>query len=214
MSVRREIDIGRLSKAVERPGIDPRVWLEQAEVVEVGVDLQQGVFVDCKRLLDKTVYTARLGADYAGDGFGTLRAPKKGDVVLVAVPRGDRGACPVVIARLFCGSIKPPPEFGDGDPSADPVTVVEPGRTLKVVAKQGASVSLTVMGGAEVKVSSDGPVTVKAPMINLGSAAGVVARYNDTVKIEPGNPAGPVQGVMTLVTGTAEVPPQPSKVKA
>ena len=57
------------------------------------------------------------------------------------------------------------------------------------------------------------PVKTKidADAINLGKAAGVVIREGDTVSIAG---VGPASGIISITSGTAETPPNKSKVKA
>lgn len=61
---------------------------------------------------------------------------------------------------------------------------------------------LRLTGGTPTAIKLD------ADAVNLGAAAGVVPRFGDTVTV------GVATGVLTLVSGTAETPAAPSKVKA
>lgn len=103
------IDIGRLSAAVSRPGIDPRVWCSLAEAVgESVVDPEYGEFVDVQLLPTGEQFTARVPAPYAGDGFG-LHAGRihAHDELVVLVPLGDPAEGAVVVARLWNAADKP-----------------------------------------------------------------------------------------------------------
>jgi hypothetical protein len=195
--VRKSVDIGRLSDAVSRPGIDPRVWLTFARVEEVGFDSEQGVFADVAVLPEGDKETCLIASSYAGSGFGTFVPPKVGDIVLVAVPGGDPGSGPVIIARIFSGTAPPPSQFQDSsgepeDATTDPTTVVEPQRTLKVVANDGANVRLEISGSGKVQVAATGSaqievtgestIIVNSPDVRLGATAGTgVARVGDIV---------------------------------
>jgi microcystin-dependent protein len=212
--VRSSIDVGRLGKSVSRPGIDPRLWLTLAIIEDVAYDPEEGMFADVQFLPDGDYETCLIGSDYAGDGYGTFTPPKVGDLVLVAVPSGDVGIGPIVVARLFSGEAPPPPEFqneagsDETDAATGPTTVVEPAQVLKIVAKEGATirfevdgsgkVEIAATGAAQVEVTGENAVTINSPDVRLGDTAGNgIARIGDLVigatpamQVGPGPAAG------------------------
>lgn len=128
------IDFARMSQALMRPGIDPRVWVSYAvltdePVVDV-VDGQQGVFCDIVLLPMNMTATARVGAAYAGNGFGLYTPLHKDDEVVVIAPSGDPNEGLVVTQRLWSPSDPPPQAVAD---NPDDVTlVVEAGKNLRL----------------------------------------------------------------------------------
>lgn len=144
--IRSTVDTGRVSAGLSRPGIDPRLWLSYATVLELGVDPAEGVYADVQLLPTGEKETVLVGAAYAGPGYGAWAPLAAGDLVLVAAPRGDFNLGAVLVARLWGGADPPPPELGatqGADPPTDPVVVVGPGQTLKVICRPGGSVEVT-----------------------------------------------------------------------
>lgn len=198
IGVRSKLDTQRLSVAVSRPGIDPRRWLEMGEVLDVGYDPEHGVFADVKLYSDQQTFTAFVASAYAGRDHGMLYKPKVGDVVVCAILNGDESAGLAILARLWNASAPPPPEFGDDttaeptDVTDNPTLVVEPGRTLRIVSRDGASirieasgsgnVEVVASGAAQVKVTCESTVLLDCPDVRLGDApASQVARIGDLV---------------------------------
>lgn len=196
MAIRSSIDTGRLSAAASRPGIDPRVWLTLAVVKDVAYDADHGMFADVQMLPEGDLFTCLVGGDYAGNDFGEFAKPGIGHIVLVAVPSGDTGFGPIIIKRIFTGSEKPPKEFQNPngnvptDATESPTIVIEPGKTARVIVRDGAHVTFEVSGGsdfnikatgsAQVNIEAEGSVVVKSPDVKLGTAPGSqVARVGD-----------------------------------
>jgi hypothetical protein len=118
-----------MASAVSRPGIDPRVWLTLAVVKDVGYDSDEGLFADVQYQPSGDFETALIGAAYAGSRFGSWRPVRVDDTVLVAVPMGDPGHGPVIVARMWNAGDKPATDFGSGeDPAEDTIDVIEPGK--------------------------------------------------------------------------------------
>lgn len=162
MSVRRSIDAGRLAAAVQRPGIDPRVWLSLAVVDAVYADAEESVFADVTLLPGGEPETCLLGAPYAGDGFGAYFPLAVDDTVLVAVPSGDPQLGPVVITRMWSRADRPPPEVCEspgqsGAPSDDVVLRVRAGQRLRVLTSgDGDGVELVVEGNGDARILTRG----------------------------------------------------------
>jgi hypothetical protein len=104
------------------------VWLTLAHVTEVGFDEDHGVFADV-RFADGTEETVSVNALCASDRAGSYRPVKVDELLLIAVPMGDPGYGPWVVARAWNGADRPPAAVGTGqDPTDNWVDIVEPGK--------------------------------------------------------------------------------------
>ena len=158
------LDFNMLSKAMTRPGIDPRSWCSLAIVQSVVIDEAAGVFCDVLLMPSKRRETARLGAAYAGSGFGFYAPVKVDDEVLVSAPGGDPAQGLVITQRLWSPEDVPPAGL-EATPD-DVVLVVEADKSLR----------LTVQGGGDVVVTAaDGKVKLGGDAATRG-----VARLDDT----------------------------------
>lgn len=169
------------------PGIDPRVWLTLAVVEKVGYDPAGGVFADVTFQPTGEPETAYVAAPYAGNtagiGFGAWFPLEVGDTVLVAVPGGDTGAGPVIVAR-FWNTGDPPPSPADLDwaagalsldPPSDVVIRAKPGSSFKIRTAT-ADLDLQVEATGDLKLTNigTGNITVEtlgAGKVKLGVAA-------------------------------------------
>lgn len=165
----RAVDAGRLANMVSRPGIDPRVFLTLAVVTELGYDPEFGPLADVQFIPGGEEETCLLGAPYAGGGFGAFFPPKVDDTVLVAIPEGDPGHGPVVVARMWSGGDRPfaemqagsPGEDGEPNPTTDVVLRTEAGRKLRVWASGGGAIELHVEGTGDVTIDAGGQVKLQ-----------------------------------------------------
>lgn len=132
------LDMGRLSQAVSRPGIDPRTWVSLAIVNSVVVDPEEGVFCGITLMPSEIEETARLGAAYAGNGFGFYAPPKVDDEVMVCAPSGDPSQGLVITGRLWSPSDVPPTEASSHP--QDVLLKVEDGQTLRLKVSGGGKV--------------------------------------------------------------------------
>jgi hypothetical protein len=147
-----------------RPGIDPRSWCSLAVVQSVVIDEAAGVFCDVLLMPSKRRETARLGAAYAGSGFGFYAPVRVDDEVLVSAPGGDPAQGLVITQRLWSPADVPPAGL-EATPE-DVVLVVEADKSLR----------LTVQGGGDVVVTAaDGKVKLGGEAATRG-----VARLDDT----------------------------------
>lgn len=152
------IDTERLSNAVSRPGIDPRIWVSYAVLTSnpvVDTDPgDQDVIANVMLMPSGTIETARVGAIYAGNGFGLYTPLYKGDEVLVVAPSGDPDQGLVITQRLWSPSDLPPE--GLGDTLEDVTLVIQPDKNLRITAKGGGNVYLTVDTGKVYLGAPDG----------------------------------------------------------
>jgi Type VI secretion system/phage-baseplate injector OB domain len=148
------LEVWRLAEAIARPGIDPRIWISLAVVDKVFMDPAHGPYAEVTLLPTEQRDTARVGAIYAGPGFGLWAPVHLDDEVLVEAPSGDPAEGLVITKRLWSAS-DPPPDEAVQNP-LDLVLVVEPQRSFRLALSGGGGVALTVEGGGNVSVSVQG----------------------------------------------------------
>ena len=189
------LDMGRLSRAVSRPGIDPRTWVSLAVVNSVVVDPNEGVFCGITLLPSEIEETARLGAAYAGNGFGFYAPPKVDDEVMVCAPSGDPSQGLVITGRLWSPSDVPPAEAASNP--KDVLLKVEEGQTLRVLVSGGGKV---VMGDeASAKGVARLDDTTANGSLALTVATGVPSPGLNTGTLTYTGPSGVPQIVGTFV---------------
>lgn len=151
-------DTARLSAAVSRPGIDPRVWCSLAVATgESFVDADHGVFVEVKLLPSGEEYNCRVSSEYAGVGFGFYSKIHKDDELVVLIPMGDPAEGCLVVARLWSASDTPPSELSDTGEN-EVVLVVEKDKTLRLITS----------GEGKVFIKSEDTVTLECDKVRLG----------------------------------------------
>lgn len=187
------IDMSRLAKLAQRPGVDPRVWLTLAVVEALGFDAAEGVFADVRFQPTGERETALVAVPYAGDGFGDWCPLAVDDVVLVAVPNGDPSAGPVIIARMWRAADRPPADVRAGQDDADGHPVPTADRVIRVQAGQRLVVRVSGSGGdVDIRVEGSGNVNlvVDSGKVLVGATSGgeppalatTLKSYLDTVK--------------------------------
>ena len=144
---KRGIDIQRISAAVERPGIDPRVWCSLAIVTDFHVDPDVGPLADVELIPDETPHTARLGTLYAGNGFGIYAPVAVNDEVLVVAPSGHPDNGLVIVSRMHSAS-DPPPASSVSDPS-DVLMHIEKDNDLRLVVSGSGTIRIGTPDAAE-----------------------------------------------------------------
>ena len=160
-----------LGAAASRPGADPRVWVTLATVTELGFDPKEGNFADVQFQPGGEPETAYFGSNYAGKGYGDHNPMKIGDTVLVAIPMGDTGHGPIIIARYNNAGEPPPAEFGDGaEPSKDRIIHVEAGQNLKIIVTGGGNVNISVETGGQLRLGDD---SLQAPLQGVVQGEGI-----------------------------------------
>lgn len=168
---RRQVDIGKLSSAVSRPGIDPRCWVTLAQVTDVGYDANEGFFVDVEFMPSGEQQCCLLGSHYAGENYGQAALPQVDDVVVVVIPNGDQGAGPVVIARLWNAADKPPSDGSSGtDPTTDYLLRIRESTSFKLYASGTGGVLIDTAGDGDIRLQARGAGKVKLGDTNLQPA--------------------------------------------
>lgn len=143
-------DIARIGAALARPGMDPRIWVSLAIIRAVNLDSQHGPFADVVLLPSQLKATARLGAAYAGPGFGLYLPVEVDDEVKVEAPSGDPAEGLVVTERMWSPAAPPPQEAIDHP--TDLVLHVESGRTFRISVSGGGKLLFGGEDSAEALV--------------------------------------------------------------
>lgn len=155
--VSRQPDTQRLGEMISRPGIDPRVWVSLAVALDESfVEADEGVFVKVMLLPTGEEMLARVGAAYAGKGFGLYAGIHKDDELKVELPSGDPAEGPVVTARLWSAADTPPQEVVD-----------HPEEVLLVVEKD-KNLRLITSGAGKIYVKGE-TVTLETQKARLGA---------------------------------------------
>jgi phage baseplate assembly protein gpV len=201
-----QIDFAAMGRVLARPGMDPRSWCSLAIVQSVVVDEAEGVFCDVLLMPSKRRETARLGAAYAGSGWGLYAPPMVDDEVLVSAPSGDPALGLVITSRLWSPADVPPADAATHP--EDVLLTVRPDKSLRLVVSGGGKV---VLGTAD---ASRGVARLD-DQVNIGTKTVTVQ------VLVPSPPSGTVPTVITDVGGTvisttvlpwSGVPPIPPSV--
>lgn len=143
------IDMASLSEAMTRPGIDPRIWVSYGvllgEPYIETIEGRQDVLVDVMLMPSGAEETARVGAIYAGNGFGFYCPLHTDDEVLVLAPSGDPDEGLVITQRLWSPA-DPPPSSLAANPE-DVTLVVESGKNLRLNVQGAGNIILQVDQG-------------------------------------------------------------------
>lgn len=195
-----QIDFASLSRAIARPGMDPRSWCSLAIVQSVVVDEAEGVFCDVLLMPSKRRETARLGAAYAGSGWGLYAPPMVDDEVLVSAPSGDPALGLVITSRLWSPADVPPADAATHP--EDVLLTVRPDKSLRIRVQGGGNVVLAVDTG-KVFLGSESDTEAVAKGESLKSYLdGIVAQLNSHTHVPTafGTPTGPMTASTPPVT--------------
>ena len=167
-----QIDFAAMGRVLARPGMDPRSWCSLAIVQSVVVDETEGVFCDVLLMPSKRRETARLGAAYAGSGWGLYAPPMVDDEVLVSAPSGDPALGLVITSRLWSPADVPPADAATHP--EDVLLTVRPNKSLRLVVSGGGKV---ILGGAEASqpVALGGVVSAAGNELDPTTMAGWMA---------------------------------------
>lgn len=153
-------DTARIAKAVQRPGIDPRIWCAIAIATdEAQLDPAHGDYVDIRLLPHGEAMTAAISPRYAGPKFGDREGRvHKNDGLCVVIPSGDPAEGVHVVAKLW-NAADTPPDLAVQNPE-DLVRVVEMDKWIRIL----------LQGSGQWHLQAD-TATLKAPHVNLGDDA-------------------------------------------
>lgn len=139
-------DVAKIAKALERPGIDPRKFVDLAIVTTVAVDAS-GVHADVitSEGLPETV---ALAPPYGGPGYGFYGPLDPDDAILIAMPDGKFDAGGRIIGRIWDPGSPPPAEVA-AHPE-DVAIVIKPGQQIRIVVSGGGDVVITARDGGKI----------------------------------------------------------------
>jgi len=208
-----QIDFAAMGRALARPGMDPRAWCSLAIVQSVVVDEAEGVFCDVLLMPSKRRETARLGAAYAGSGWGLYAPPMVDDEVLVSAPSGDPAQGLVITSRLWSPADVPPADAATHP--EDVLLTVRPDKSLRIKVQGGGNVILAVdtgkvfLGsetgteavakGESLKSYLDGIVDQLNGHTHTSAAAGVVTSTMQ-LSVDPTVLVGPTSAILSTTS--------------
>jgi len=174
----------------------------------------------------------RVSQLYAGNRYGSVFVPEKGDEVLVAFVHGDM-RFPIVLGGLYNGADKPPTDRRNGkdqkvirtkhghellfddqstraavrvtSAAGHVVELDDAGKAIRIRAAEGGSVSVQADGA--ITISSKTSVTLDAPRIELGDGAGQRVVRGDALLTA-------IQAHTHAAPGGTTGPPQPTPTDA
>ncbi len=144
-------DVAKIGKALERPGIDPRKFVELAVITAVAVD-GNGVHADVLTA-EGLPETVALAPPYAGPGYGFYGPLELDDAVLIAMPDGKYNAGGRIVGKLWDEGSPPPAEVADHPD--DVALVVKPGQTIRIVVSGGGNAVIEARDGGTVLVGGE-----------------------------------------------------------
>lgn len=205
MSARTIPDVSLIARAIQRPGIDPRAWVSLAIVQSVVVDTD-GAFCDVLLVPSNRLHTARLGAAYAGSGWGLFLPPLVDDEVVVLAPDGDPSAGLVIVSRLW-SQVDAPPTEAQANPE-DAVLVVQPDKSLRLSVSGGGKVYIGGSDGTKAVAHVDSGVDATGTIATgmLGWMTAVTTVLNG---IAPSSVPTPPTTIGSVATGSAVVEVKP-----
>jgi hypothetical protein len=152
--------------------MDPRVWESLAIALGESVvdSKKQGVFVDIQLLPSGEKYTARIGSDYAGPGYGFYAGKiHKDDELVVSCPSGNAAEGHVVVKRVWNGADLVPPEVASAPD--DIVLVVEKDKNLNIHVQGKGKVTTLYEGDYQGEVDGATTLTHKGDVEDTANGA-------------------------------------------
>jgi uncharacterized protein involved in type VI secretion and phage assembly len=155
----------------------------------------------------------RMSQLYAGNGYGSVFVPEKGDEVLVAFVHGDM-RFPIVLGGLYNGADKPPTARTDGrdqkmirtkhghqvvfddQPSQAAVRITSAAGHVVELDDAGKAIRVRAVEGGTVTVVAD-VVNVDASKVNLGQGAGASVPLGEALLQAINTHTHPVTGGVT-----------------
>ena len=165
-------DVAMIGEALKRPGMDTRVWSEQAVVERIVVDAEHGVLVDVVCLSTGLAETAKLFAAYNGARYGLHLPVLVDDEVLVLAPMGEPDF----------GLIAFPPRWDAADPP--PLEIVDHPEDVVLVVREDTNLRIVLTGDGNAIVDARG-----SGKVFLGAESGTDrnAREGDSITVALGD---------------------------
>lgn len=193
-------DVAKMAAALERPGIDPRKFVDLAVVTAVSVGAE-GVHADVETITGLLETTA-LAPPYSGAGFGLYLPIDVDDFVVLAMPDGMFNAGGRIVGRTWDTGTPPPPEVIDHP--EDVALVVKPGQTIRIIVSGGGDAVIEARDGGKVKLGSED--ADEPPMTQTDGADLIKALDFAALGIISGNPFG-AAALTALAQALRSLPP-------
>ncbi len=178
-------DVAKIAKALERPGIDPRKFVELAVVTAVAVDAN-GVHADVLTA-EGLPETVALAPPYGGPGYGFYGPIDPDDAVLIAMPDGKFNAGGRIIGRIWDPGSPPPAEVA-AHPE-DVAIVIKPGQTIRIVVSGGGNAVIEARDGGHVLLGGE---DANDPIMRKSDVAAFISNYYAAhTHSAPGGTTGP-----------------------
>jgi len=190
------MDQQRMGAAGSYPGIDPRMWYSMGIVQALDMSAENGPMADVLLLPSQQVVTARVGALYAGNGWGLYAGSLAvDDEVCVGLPSGELGESPVIQGRMWSPADKAPAQ-AVAHPD-DFVLVLRPDTALRMIVT-GSSGALRLGG-----VDSAEPLVLGTQLQNLlSNVLAALATHTHPTGV---GPSGPPANAATFTTAKTAV---------
>lgn len=144
-------DVAKIAAALERPGIDPRKFVELAVVTAVAVD-GRGVHCDVTTA-EGIPETVALAPPYGGPGYGFYGPIQIDDAIVIAMPDGKYNAGGRIVGRIWDPG-SPPPAEASAHPE-DVALVVRPGQSIRIVVSGGGDAVIEARDGGSVVLGAE-----------------------------------------------------------
>jgi hypothetical protein len=194
-------DVAKIAAALERPGIDPRKFVELAVITAVAVD-GQGVHADVITA-DGLHETVALAPPYGGAGYGFYGPLQLDDAVLIAMPDGKHNAGGRIIGRIWDPGSPPPAEVS-AHPE-DVAIVVRPGQTIRIRVSGGGNAVIDASDGGHVLLGDDG---ADDPALGSSDGQDFMLALAAAIGSSSGNPPG-AAALSALANALQSLPPGP-----
>lgn len=149
---RWDMDTQSLGESAQRPGIDPRSWVEHGTVDDVDFDPEYGLVATVTLLPQEVQISAIVPTLYGGDGWGMFVPVRTGSDVVVLFPGGDFSNTPVIVGTLWSPARKPQTDVTTNDHL---YLKVEPSKDVHVHTTGGGKVHVKVEGAGDVVIEVD-----------------------------------------------------------
>jgi hypothetical protein len=144
-------DIAKIAAALERPGIDPRKFVDMAIVTAVAVG-SDGVHADIETV-NNLPETVALAPPYSGSGFGLYLPVDVDDAVVIGMPDGQFNLGGRIIGRTWDTGTPPPSEAVDHP--EDVALVVKPGQTIRIIVSGGGNIVIEARDGGQIRLGNE-----------------------------------------------------------
>lgn len=195
--IRKQLDYGRLRRAMAGPGADPRTWCATARVDDdpdaIRFEEPDGWLVDVTIQggpLDGEEITCRVASGFAQNGATRSDPPSRDCEVLVVISEGDPNANPVIVGQVHNGGGCPVPSSVNGEGLDEQkalathvlVTPHDVDQQIGGFLRQFLGEDLTQEADGNVKIQAKGAqAELLAALVNLADAGATQSYVRGTV---------------------------------